>query len=126
MTLKRWPPPFPAFPPGGLLASETVGSPPGPATAAAGGLLAGAVIGAGQWLALRNHGIDGRWPLFTAAAMTAGSALAAGAPRAGTQGQEPLPTRPRARAPLGAAPGLPLPSPTRGPTTAARRGPAGP
>src|SRR4051812_8676566 len=114
MTLKRWPPPFPAFPPGGLLASETVGSPPGPATAAAGGLLAGAVIGAGQWLALRNHGIDGRWPLFTAAAMTAGAALAAGAPRGRPRGPGPLPPRPRARGPRGAAPGPPPPQPHLG------------
>ena len=84
MTLKRWLPTFLAFPLGGLLAFETVGSATGPATAAAGGLLAGAVIGVGQWLALRNHGVDGRWPLVTAAAMAAGSALAAAATALGT------------------------------------------
>jgi hypothetical protein len=77
MTLKRWLPTFLAFPLGGLLAFETVGSVTNAGTAAAAGLLAGAVIGAGQWLALRGHGIDGRWPLVTAAAMAAGSALAA-------------------------------------------------
>ncbi len=85
MTLKRWLPTFLAFPIGGLLAFETVGSATGPASAAAGGLLAGAVIGAGQWLALRDEGIDRRWPLFTAAAMTAGSALAAAVTGAGTE-----------------------------------------
>jgi hypothetical protein len=84
MTLKRWLPTFLAFPLGGLLALETVGSVTDPASAAAGGLLAGAVIGAGQWLALRNHGVDARWPLVTAAAMAAGSALAAHLTHAGT------------------------------------------
>jgi hypothetical protein len=84
MTLKRWLPTFLAFPLGGLLALETVGSVTDPASAAAGGLLAGAVIGAGQWLALRGEGIDRRWPVVTAAAMAAGSALAAAATGAGT------------------------------------------
>ena len=96
MTLKRWLPTFLAFPLGGLLAFETVGSATGPATAAAGGLLAGAVIGVGQWLALRNEGIDRRWPLVTAAAMTAGSALAAAATGAGTE-SGPRPHRRRRR-----------------------------
>ena len=54
MTLKRWLPTFLAFPLGGLLALETVGAVTDPASAAAAGLLAGAVIGAGQWLALRG------------------------------------------------------------------------
>ena len=85
MTLKRWLPTFLAFPIGGLLAFETVGSATGPATAAAGGLLAGAVIGAGQWLALRHEGVDRRWPLVTAVAMAAGSALAATITGAGTE-----------------------------------------
>lgn len=85
MTFKRWLPTFLAFPIGGLLALETVGSVSDPASGAAGGLLAGAVIGAGQWLALRADGIDGRWPLFTALAMAAGSAAAAVATGAGTQ-----------------------------------------
>ena len=61
MTLKRWLPTFLAFPIGGYLAFATVGSVTDPASAAAGGLLAGAVIGAGQWLALRSEGIGGRW-----------------------------------------------------------------
>jgi hypothetical protein len=84
MTLKRWLPTFLAFPLGGLLAIETVGSLDDPVSAAAGGLLAGAVIGAGQWLALRTHGIGRRWVGYTAAAMAAATALAAAATGAGT------------------------------------------
>jgi hypothetical protein len=84
MTFKRWLLTFLAFPIGGLLAFETVGSVTNAGTAAAAGLLAGAVIGTGQWLALRSKGIDLRWPLVTAAAMAAGSALAAVATHAGT------------------------------------------
>ena len=105
MTLKRWLPTFLAFPLGGLLAFETVGSATGPATAAAGGLLAGAVIGVGQWLALRNEGIDRRWPLFTAAAMAAGSALAAAATGAGTEVSDLVLTGAVAGAAVGAAQG---------------------
>ena len=85
MTLKRWFPTFLAFPIGGYLAYATVGSVTDTGTAAVGGLLAGAVIGAGQWLALRGPGIDRRWAVVTAAAMTAGSALAAVATGAGTE-----------------------------------------
>jgi hypothetical protein len=85
MTFKRWLPTFLAFPIGGLLAFETVGSVTNAGTAAAAGLLAGAVIGTGQWLALRDHGIDRRWPLVTATAMAAGSALAAVVTHSGTE-----------------------------------------
>jgi hypothetical protein len=106
MTLKRWLPTFLAFPLGGFLAFETVGSATGPVSAAAGGLLAGAVIGVGQWLALRNQGIDRRWPVFTAAAMTAGSALAAAATGAGTEVSDLVLTGAVAGAAVGAAQGL--------------------
>ena len=84
MTFKRWLPTFLAFPLGGLLAIETVGSIGGPLSAAAGGLLAGAVIGAGQWLALRAHGITSRWIARTAVAMSAGPAVAAALTGTGT------------------------------------------
>jgi hypothetical protein len=84
MTLKRWIPTFLAFPLGGYLAFATIGSVDGPATAAAAGLLAGAVIGVGQWLALRDR-VDARWAAVTAAAVTAGSAVAAVATGAGTE-----------------------------------------
>jgi hypothetical protein len=85
MTWRRWLPTFLAFPIGGLLAIETVGSLDGPLSAAAGGLLAGAVIGAGQWLALRSRGIGRRWVAYTAAAMAAGTALATAVTGAGTE-----------------------------------------
>jgi hypothetical protein len=103
MTLKRWLPTFLAFPIGGYLAFATVGSVDGPLTAAAGGLLAGAVIGAGQWLALRSRGLDRRWALYTAAAMTAGSALAAAVTGAGTDAADLVLTGAVAGAAVGAA-----------------------
>jgi hypothetical protein len=84
MTFKRWLPTFLAFPPAGYLAIETVGSLSDPVSAAAGGVLAGAVIGAGQWLALRSRGIGRRWIVYTAAAMAGGTAVAAAVTGAGT------------------------------------------
>jgi hypothetical protein len=85
MSFKRWLPTFLAFPLGGLLAYVTVGSLDDPLSAAAGGLLAGAVIGGGQWLALRSRGIGRRWVAYTGAAMAAGTALAAVVTGAGTE-----------------------------------------
>src|SRR4051812_25791395 len=84
MSFKRWLPTFLGFPIGGYLAFGVVGSLDDPASAAAGGLLAGGVIGAAQWLALRSEGIGRRWIPYTAAAMTAGTALAAVLTGAGT------------------------------------------
>src|SRR3954467_749131 len=108
MTFKRWLPTFLAFPIGGLLAFETVGSVTNAGTAAAAGLIAGAVIGAGRWLGLRAHGCDGRWPLVTAAAMAAGSALAAVATHAGTDVPDFILTGNTAGAAVGIAPAGPL------------------
>jgi hypothetical protein len=85
MTFTRWLPTFLAFPLGGLIAIETVGSVHDPLSAAAAGLLAGAVIGSGQWLALRARGVGRRWIAYTAAAMAAGSALAAALTGSGTE-----------------------------------------
>jgi hypothetical protein len=85
MTFKRWLPTFLGFPTGGYLAFATVGSLDDPVSAAVGGLLTGAVIGAGQWLALRSRGIGRRWIAYTAAAMAGGSALAATLTGAGTE-----------------------------------------
>jgi len=85
MTFKRWLPTFLGFPLGGYLAFGTVGSLDDPVSAAAGGLLAGAVIGAAQWLALGSRGIGRRWAAYTAAAMGAGAALGAVATGAGTE-----------------------------------------
>jgi hypothetical protein len=84
MTLKRWIPTFLAFPLGGLITIETVGSLEGPLTGAVAGLIAGAVIGAAQWLALRPQKISRRWIAHTAVAMSAGTALAAALTDAGT------------------------------------------
>jgi hypothetical protein len=88
MTWRRWLPTFLAFPPAGLLVVETVGSIDGPLPAAAGGALAGVIIGAAQWLALRSHGIGRRWIASTGAAMAVGSALAAVVTGAGTELQD--------------------------------------
>jgi hypothetical protein len=85
INFKRWLPTFLAFPAGGLLALGVVGSLDDAVTGAAGGLLAGAVIGAAQWLALQPLGIGRRWIAHTAVAMGAGTAAAAVLTGAGTQ-----------------------------------------
>jgi hypothetical protein len=77
MFLTRWIPTIVAFPVGGAAAIAAVGSNHSPVTAALGGLIAGAVIGIAQWLALRPRGVGPRWALLTAAGMAGGSALAA-------------------------------------------------
>src|SRR5215218_2593464 len=103
MNFKRWLTTFLAFPLGGLLAIETLGSLDDVASGAAGGLLAGAVIGAGQWLALRSRGIGRRWVAYTAAAMAAGTALAAAVTGAGTELDDLMLTGLLAGAAVGAA-----------------------
>jgi hypothetical protein len=103
MIFKRWLPTFLAFAIGGELAIETVGSLDDPLSAAAGGLLAGAVIGAAQWLALRSRGISRRWAVYTAAAMTGGTALAAVVTGAGTDLPDVMSTGLIAGAAVGAA-----------------------
>ena len=102
MTLKRWLPTFLAYPIGGFLAWLVLGSLEGPLTAAAGGLLAGAVIGAAQWLAL---GTTKRWIAYTAGAMAAGTAVAAAVTGAGTELQDLMVTGLIAGAAVGAAQG---------------------
>jgi membrane associated rhomboid family serine protease len=49
MTFKRWLPTFLAFPLGGFVTMQIVGGASSPLKAAASGLIAGAIIGAGQW-----------------------------------------------------------------------------
>ena len=85
MSFMRWLPTFLGFPIGGYLATQVVGSLQDPVTAAAGGLVAGAIIGGAQWLALRSAGMSPRWVGYTASAMAAGSALAATLTGAGTE-----------------------------------------
>jgi hypothetical protein len=68
-----------AFPPAGLLADAVVGGVDSVAAAAAEGVLAGAVIGAVQWLFLRTRSVPATWIVGTAVGMpvglTAGAAL---------------------------------------------------
>jgi hypothetical protein len=85
MTFTRWLPTFLGFPIGGYIATQVVGSLHDPLSAAAGGLLAGAIIGGAQWLALRTRGMTRRWVAYTAAATAAGSALGATITGAGTE-----------------------------------------
>lgn len=103
MTFRHWLPTFLAFPIGGLLALLVVGSLDDPVSGAAGGLLAGAVIGAGQWLALRSSGIGRRWVAYTAVAMAAGTAIGAAFTGAGTELEDLMLTGLVAGAAVGAA-----------------------
>jgi hypothetical protein len=102
MNFMRWLPTFLAFPAGGLLAMGVVGSLDGPVSAAAGGLLAGAVIGGAQWLAL---GTTKRWIGLTSGAMAAGTAVAAVVTGAGTELADLMVTGLIAGAAVGAAQG---------------------
>ena len=83
MSSLRWAPTFLGFPVGGWLAFQMAGSVTGPLTAAPAGVIAGAVIGGAQWLAL-GRAAGWRWLAATAAGTGAGSALAAAATGAGT------------------------------------------
>jgi hypothetical protein len=83
MSFLRWAPTFLGFPVGGWLAFQTAGSVTGPLTAALAGIIAGAVIGGAQWLAL-GRVAGWRWLAATALGMGAGSSLAAVATGAGT------------------------------------------
>jgi hypothetical protein len=87
MFLARWLPTVVAFPLGGFLAVQTVGSIDGPLPAAAAGAVTGAVIGLAQWLALRPFGVGPRWAVLTAVGMAAGSAVSAVLTGAGTDVQ---------------------------------------
>jgi hypothetical protein len=84
MLLRRWLPTFLGFPLGGFLAIEVAEPIDSPARAALAGLLAGAVLGGAQWLALRSRGVGPRWAILTAAGMSAGSAAAAAVTDGGT------------------------------------------
>ncbi|ANJ28323.1 hypothetical protein [Agromyces aureus] len=76
MSFLRWIPTFLAFPLGGLLAMLAVGSVTDSMTALAAGVIAGAILGGAQWLAL-GRTVDWRWPVATTVAFGAGSALSA-------------------------------------------------
>jgi MFS family permease len=74
MFFVRWIPTFLAFPLAGLLAMFIVGPNQNPLTALAVGAIAGAVIGAAQWLALGRL-TDWRWAVGTLVAVIVGSTL---------------------------------------------------
>ncbi|MFE4196768.1 hypothetical protein ACFRJ9_12940 [Paenarthrobacter sp. NPDC056912] len=76
MSFLRWTPSLLGFPLGGWLAFQLLGPVRNPLSAAIAGVLAGAVIGAAQWLALRPA-VSWRWILGSTIGMSAGSALAA-------------------------------------------------
>ncbi len=74
----RWAPTFLGFPAGGALAMAAVGPVHGLASALLGGLLAGAVLGAVQWLALRDRLPHAAWWIpATAAGQAVGLGLGA-------------------------------------------------
>ena len=64
------------FPIAGYIANLTVGAVDSVGAALAGGLIAGAVVGAAQWLALRRV-VPGIWIAATSIGMAAGLALGA-------------------------------------------------
>lgn len=76
-TLLRWLPTFLAFPLGGIASIAVVGPVRSTLTAALAGLVAGAVVGLGQWLALRGRGVGARWIALTSGGMAVGAGLAA-------------------------------------------------
>jgi hypothetical protein len=76
MSWLRWTPSFFGFPLGGWLAFQLVGSANSPLTAALAGAIAGTLIGAAQWLALRPS-VSWHWVAGSTIGMGAGSALAA-------------------------------------------------
>lgn len=76
MSILRWIPSFLGFPLGGWLAFMLVGSAANPLTASAAGAIAGALLGAAQYLALRPA-VSWRWMAASTVGMSVGSALAA-------------------------------------------------
>jgi len=84
-TIARWAVSFAGFPLGGLAAMTLVGPVDSPASALAGGLLTGAVLGAVQGWALRAQGRSlVAWSAATAVGLGAGLAIGAAAVSYGT------------------------------------------
>jgi hypothetical protein len=82
--LLRWMPTFLGFPAGGSLAMVLTGPVNAPVPALAGGLLSGIVIGAAQWLALRDRLPDAAW-WIPATAIAHAIGLAVGSAMVGYQ-----------------------------------------
>ena len=78
----RWLPTFLGFPTGGLIAIAVLGPVTNLTTALAGGAVAGAVLGAAQWLALRSRLSKSEW-WIPATAIGQAVGLAAGADTCG-------------------------------------------
>ena len=79
----RWAPTFLGFPVGGALAHAVAGPVDGVGPALVEGLLAGTVVGAGQWLALRRRLGGGSWAWVVATAAGMATGLGAGVALAG-------------------------------------------
>lgn len=73
MSVLRWLATIVSYPLGGLLAVQFASVTSGPAWAALAGILAGAVIGLAQWLALRPR-VSAWWIAATAAGLSVGAA----------------------------------------------------
>lgn len=76
MSVWRWLATIVGYPLGGLLAIQFFSTTDGPAAAAAGGLVAGAVLGLVQWLALRPR-VTAVWIAVTAGSLALGAAAGA-------------------------------------------------
>ena len=74
-TLWLWAASFLGLPIGGYIAHLIVGPVDATWVAVAAGAITGAIVGAGQWLALRRIGIDARWILATAFGLALGVAI---------------------------------------------------
>ncbi len=74
MAIWRWLPTIVGYPLGGLLAIQFFSTTDGPLAAAAGGLLAGAVLGLVQWLALRPR-VGAVWIAVTSGGIAIGAAV---------------------------------------------------
>ncbi len=75
MSPLRWAATIVGFPLGGLAAIQLASTTAGPVSAALAGLIAGAVLGTAQWLALRPR-IAAWWIAATAAGLSVGAAIA--------------------------------------------------
>lgn len=75
MSFLRWAATIVGFPLGGLAAITVASTASGPLSAAVAGLIAGAILGLGQWLALRPH-VSPWWIVASALGLAGGGAVA--------------------------------------------------
>jgi hypothetical protein len=83
MSPLRWAATIVGFPLGGLAAITVASTTAGPAAAALAGLIAGAILGLGQWLALRPH-VSVWWIAATSVGLAVGGAVATAVTSAGS------------------------------------------